>query len=70
MNNTERNDLKKIRYYKSTIADFKSYWDEMAGLDTNAYNTPAYQGFNSVHPTRGPVESPHWKTSNLDDSND
>ena len=65
MDNQERKDLNKIRHYKGTIADFKSYWDEMAGKNTNAYDTPEYQGFDDVHPTRGPKQSPHWKTSNL-----
>lgn len=65
MNNQERKDLNKIRNYKGTVADFKSYWDDMAGKNTNAYNTPEYQGFNAVHPTRGAKQSPHWKTANL-----
>lgn len=65
MDNQERNDLSKIRHYKGTVADFKSYWDEMAGKNTNAYDTPEYQGFDDVHPTRGAKQSPHWKTSNL-----
>lgn len=65
MNSQEREDLKKIRYYKGTVADFKSYWDEMAGQNTNAFNTPEYQGFNKVHPTREANQSSHWKTSNL-----
>jgi hypothetical protein len=64
MDNQEREDLSKIRHYKGTIADFKSYWDEMAGKNTNAYDTPEYQGFK-VYPTRGANQSPHWKTSNL-----
>lgn len=65
MDNQERQDLSKIRHYKGTVADFKSYWDEMAGKNTNAYDTPEYQGFDDVHPTRGAKQSPHWKTSNL-----
>jgi hypothetical protein len=65
MDNQERQDLSKIRHYKGTVADFKSYWDEMAGKNTNAYDTPEYQGFDDVHPTRGSKQSPHWKTSNL-----
>lgn len=69
-NNQEREDLNKIRHYKGTIKDFKSFWDEMAGTNTNAYDTPEYQGFNNVHPTRGAHQSPHWKTSNLDEAND
>ncbi len=65
MDNQERQDLSKIRHYKGTVADFKSYWDEMAGKTTNAFRTPEYQGFGGVHPTRGSQQSPHWKTSNL-----
>ena len=65
MDNQERQDLSKIRHYKGTVADFKSYWDEIAGKNTNAYDTPEYQGFDNVHPTRGAKQSPHWKTSNL-----
>lgn len=68
MANQEREDLEKIRYYKGTVKDFKNFWDEMAGENTNAYNTPAYQGFNEVHPTRGDNQSPHWETSNLTES--
>ena len=60
MNNQERQDLNKIRNYKGTVADFKSYWDDMADKNTNAYDTPEYQGFNAVHPTRGATQSPHW----------
>jgi len=64
-NNQEREDLSKIRHYKGTVKDFKNYWDEMAGMETNAFGTPEYQGFNDVHPTRGANDSEHWKTSNL-----
>jgi len=67
--NQEREDLNKIRHYKGTVKDFKSFWDEMAGTNTNAYNSPEYQGYD-VHPTRGPKESPHWKTSNLSEGED
>ncbi len=65
MDNQEREDLSKIRHYKGTVKDFKNYWDEMAGMETNAFGTPEYQGFNDVHPTRGANDSEHWKTSNL-----
>jgi len=65
MDNQEREDLSRIRHYKGTVKDFKNYWDEMAGVETNAFGTPEYQGFNDVHPTRGDNQSPHWKTSNL-----
>lgn len=64
-NNQERADLSKIRHYKGTVKDFKNYWDEMAGTETNAFGTPEYQGFNDVHPTRGANDSEHWKTSNV-----
>jgi len=64
-NNQEREDLSKIRHYKGTVKDFKNYWDEMAGTETNAFGTPEYQGFNDVHPTRGEGDSEHWKTSNV-----
>jgi len=64
-NNQEREDLSKIRHYKGTVKDFKNYWDEMAGQDTNASGTPAYQDFGGVHPTRGANDSEHWKTSNV-----
>lgn len=68
MDSQEREDLNKIRHYKGTVADFKSYWDEMAGQNTNAFNTPEYQGFNKVHPTRGSHQSSHWKESNLSEN--
>ena len=64
-NNQEREDLSKIRHYKGTVKDFKNYWDEMAGTETNAFGTPEYQGFNNVHPTRGANDSKHWETSNV-----
>lgn len=67
-NNQEREDLSKIRHYKGTVKDFKNYWDEMAGTETNAFGTPEYQGFNNVHPTRGANDSEHWKTSNVTES--
>jgi hypothetical protein len=65
MENKERGDLKRIRYYRGTVKDFKTFWDEMAGKNTNAFSTPEYQGFNDVHPTRGANQSQHWETSNL-----
>ena len=64
-NNQEREDLSKIRHYKGTVKDFKDYWDEMAGQDTNATGTPAYQDFNGVHPAGRARQSEHWKTSNV-----
>ena len=70
MENQEREDLNKIRHYKGTVKDFKNYWDEMAGTETNAFGTPEYQGFNDVHPTRGANDSEHWKTSNVTEDTD
>jgi|TARA_R110000851_G_scaffold196318_1_gene347210 hypothetical protein len=67
-NNQEREDLSKIRHYKGTVKDFKDYWDEMAGQDTNATGTPAYQDFNGVHPAGKARQSEHWKTSNIIES--
>ncbi len=64
-NNQERSDLSKIRHFKGTVKDFKNYWDEMAGTETNAFGTPEYQSFNDVHPTRGANDSKHWETSNV-----
>ena len=69
-NNQEREDLNKIRHFKGSVADFKNFWDEMAGQNTNSYETPEYQGFNKVHPTRGEGKSEHWKTSNVDEAKD
>lgn len=70
MDNQEREDLSRIRHFKGTVKDFKNYWDEMAGVETNAFGTPEYQGFNNVHPTRGDNQSPHWKTSNVEEAED
>lgn len=56
----EDEDLDAIRHYKGTVGQFKQMFDDLAGgKDTNAYNSPAYQGFD-VHPTRGANKSPHW----------
>lgn len=60
----ENEILKKIRYFKGSVLDFKNFWDQKAGKNTNSFDTPPYQGFNNVHPTRGKTESPHWKDSN------
>ncbi len=63
------NDLEKIRHYQGTVADFKNFFDQKASEtmgnpeNTNAYDTPEYQGFDNVHPTRGPKNSPHWEIS-------
>ena len=64
----EDNKLEKIRHFKGSVKDFKSFFDEKAGKNTNAFDTPEYQGFNKVHPTRGENESPHWK--DVQESND
>jgi hypothetical protein len=61
MNNKQQEELEKIRHYKGSVKNFKSFWDTQAGLNTNAYNTPEYQGYD-VYPTRGEVKSPHWET--------
>ncbi len=61
MNNKQAEELEKIRYYKGSVKDFKSFWDAQAGTNTNAYDTPEYQGYD-VYPTRGAKVSPHWKT--------
>lgn len=62
----ENADLNKIRHFKGSVADFKNYFDQRAGENTNAFGTPDYQGFNNVHPTRGPKASPHWKMNEAD----
>ena len=64
MDNQERKDLKHIRYYKGSVKQFKQLFDDLAGQNTNAYDTPEYQGFDNVHPTRGESDSEHWKDSN------
>ena len=60
----ENPELERIRYYKGNVADFKKYFDDRAKENTNAYNTPAYQGYG-VLKTTGEKESEHWKTSNV-----
>lgn len=69
-------DLEAIRHYKGTVADFKNFFDQKAAqtaaedkANTNAFGTPAYQGFNDVHPTRGANQSDHWEESNVYDEN-
>jgi hypothetical protein len=61
MDNKQKKELERIIQYKGSVKDFKSFWDAQAGLNTNTYNTPEYQGYNNVHPTRGANKSPHWK---------
>jgi len=56
----EDKDQDSIRHFKGSVSQFKQMFDDLAGEDTNAYKTPAYQGFD-VHPTRGETDSPHWE---------
>mgnify|MGYP003632159966 FL=1 len=59
----EDKDLDAIRHYKGSVGQFKQMFDDLAGgKDTNAYGSPAYQGFDNVHPTRGEGKSPHWNS--------
>ncbi len=51
MTDNQKADLDKIRHYVGTIKDFKNFWDQQAGENTNAYDTPARQGYD-IHPTR------------------
>lgn len=67
MSNTEKY-TDEIRHFKSSVKKFKEMFDTLAGQNTNAFNTPEYQGFNNVHPTRGETDSDHWKTSNKSNS--
>ena len=60
----ENPELERIRYYKGNVADFKKYFDDRAKENTNAYNAPAYQGYDVLN-TPGKKDSEHWKTSNL-----
>jgi hypothetical protein len=61
MTDKQGEELERIRHYVGTIDDFKNFWDQQAGRDTNAYGTPDRQGYGDVHPTRDEVDSPHWK---------
>ena len=61
MTDKQGEELERIRHYVGTIDDFKNFWDQQAGMDTNAYGTPDRQGYGDVHPTRDKVDSPHWK---------
>ena len=56
-----------INIMNNELSDF----DDVNGnkcKNTNAYDTPEYQGFNDVHPTRGESDSEHWKDSNVDEA--
>jgi len=61
MTSKQQAELERIRHYVGTLDDFKSFWDQQAGSNTNAYSTPNRQGYGEVHPTRDEVSSPHWK---------
>jgi hypothetical protein len=61
MTQGQSEELERIRHYVGTLDDFKSFWDQQAGDDTNAFETPSRQGYGKVHPTRDQVSSPHWK---------
>ena len=63
MTDNQKADLDKIRHYAGTIKNFKDFWDQQAGENTNAYDTPARQGYD-IHPTRKDVTSKHWKDIN------
>jgi hypothetical protein len=61
MDSQEKKDANSIRHFKGSVKQFKQMFDDLAdGKNTNAYDTPAYQGFDEVHPVRGEVKSPHW----------
>jgi len=63
--NQSRKDQNTIRHFKGSVQQFKQMFDDLAGgKNTNAYDTPEYQGFNGVHPIRGENKSPHWKETN------
>jgi hypothetical protein len=63
----ENQDQDSIRHFKGSVGQFKQMFDDLAGgEDTNAYKTPAYQGFD-VHPTRGETKSPHWEEDQEDE---
>ena len=65
MASQEQNDQNTIRHFKGSVAQFKQMFDDLAGgKNTNAYDTPEYQGYNEVHPTRGENKSPHWEEAN------
>jgi len=65
MDQQETKDENEIRHYKGSVAQFKQMFDDLAGgQNTNAYDTPEYQGYDGVHPVRGEVKSPHWDETN------
>jgi len=60
MTDEQKEQLDRIRHFTGTIKDFKSFWDQQAGTDTNSFGTPEKQGYE-IHPTRDDVDSDHWK---------
>ena len=63
----EDKDQDSIRHFKGSVGQFKQMFDDLAnGENTNAYDSPAYQGFD-VHPTRGETDSPHWEEDHTDE---
>ena len=60
----EAKDQDSIRHYRGSVSQFKQMFDDLAGENTNAYDTPEYQGFDGVHPVRGAKKSPHWDETN------
>lgn len=66
MTSKQQAELERIRHYVGTLDDFKSFWDQQAGSDTNANSTPDRQGYGGVHPTRDGVSSPHWREKEKD----
>jgi len=63
----EDKDQDSIRHFKGSVGQFKQMFDDLAnGENTNAYDSPEYQGFE-VHPTRGETKSPHWEEDQEDE---
>jgi hypothetical protein len=63
----EDKDQNSIRHFKGSVGQFKQMFDDLAnGENTNAYDSPEYQGFE-VHPTRGTNKSPHWEEDHEDE---
>jgi hypothetical protein len=63
----EDKDQNSIRHFKGSVGQFKQMFDDLAnGENTNAYDSPEYQGFE-VHPTRGANKSPHWEEEHEDE---
>jgi hypothetical protein len=45
----DQETLDKIRYFQGSFADFKEMMDRKAGKNTNAYDSPVYQGYGVVN---------------------